>query len=163
MWCLVHALRQICSSSRTLQPWSLALLPRLQPSQRRLTLQLQPPSPHILTSSIFSASPGMRTGLRPGLHCASSTGATASLVWGQTWLNSMKTLVFPASGCPQGLSNKGASVRFSMPYRQVFTNEPEDRNKTADTCHVLILLSQRTILKSSESTWLTTQEISHIS
>ena len=134
------------------QPWSLALLPRLESSQGWLTLQLLPPSPHILTSSIFSASPGMRTGLRHGLHCANSMGAIASLVQGQTWLNSMKTVVFPASGCPKGMSKTGARVRFSMPCRQVFTNEPEDRNKTADTCHVLILLSQRTVLKSSEST-----------
>lgn len=54
-----------------LQRWPLALLPRLQQSQRWLTSRLPPPLPHILTSPVFSASPGMRTGCRHGLLCAS--------------------------------------------------------------------------------------------
>lgn len=54
----------------------------------------------------------------------------------------METLVFPGSGCLKGLGNKEASEGDSMPCRRVFTNEPEDGNKTADKYHVLILLPE---------------------
>lgn len=77
---LVQVPLQISSSSYTLQPWPLSFLPRLEQSQRWLTSQLLPSSPHILTCPIFSASPGVRTGLRHVLFCASYVGAAVDPV-----------------------------------------------------------------------------------